>query len=135
MGRKQFATLPLRLDECQLRVMLITTRRKRRWSFPKGSLMRNTAPHRTAAIEAYEEAGLIGIIAKPALGSFKHCKRKGDRKRRGFPGHASEETAMVASGGLTSRRAGGTTRTSTFREQRTSSVTLPINARSSPDRP
>jgi hypothetical protein len=32
-------------------------------------------------LEAYEEAGLIGAVAKRALGSFKHRKRKGERKR------------------------------------------------------
>ena len=81
MGKKQFAALPFRLHKSELHVMLITTRRKRRWSVPKGSLIRNTEPHRTAALEAYEEAGLIGVIAKRALGSFKHRKRKGERKQ------------------------------------------------------
>ncbi len=81
MGKKQFAALPFRLDKSELRVMLITTRRKRRWSVPKGSPMRNKEPHLTAAIEAYEEAGLVGVMATRAVGSFKHRKRKGDRKR------------------------------------------------------
>ncbi|MGY4623271.1 NUDIX hydrolase [Bradyrhizobium sp. USDA 4486] len=81
MGKKQFAALPFRLDNSELRVMLITTKRKRRWSVPKGSLIRNTSPHRTAALEAYEEAGVMGAIAKRALGSFKHRKRKGERTR------------------------------------------------------
>ncbi|MDF0496814.1 NUDIX hydrolase [Bradyrhizobium yuanmingense] len=81
MRKKQFAALPFRLDKSELRVMLITTRRKRRWSVPKGSPMRNKEPHLTAAFEAYEEAGLVGVVATRALGSFKHRKRKGDRKR------------------------------------------------------
>ncbi|MEY9183769.1 8-oxo-dGTP pyrophosphatase MutT (NUDIX family) [Bradyrhizobium sp. USDA 326] len=81
MGKKQFAALPFRLDKSELRVMLITTRRKRRWSVPKGSPMRNKEPHLTAALEAYEEAGLVGVVATRAVGSFKHRKRKGDRKR------------------------------------------------------
>ena len=81
MGKKQFAALPFRLDKSELRVMLVTTRRKRRWSVPKGSPIRNKKPHLTAAIEAYEEAGLVGVIATRAVGSFKHRKRKGDRKR------------------------------------------------------
>jgi 8-oxo-dGTP pyrophosphatase MutT (NUDIX family) len=81
MGKKQFAALPFRLDNSELHVMLITTRRKRRWSVPKGSPMRNKKPHHTAALEAYEEAGLVGVIATRAMGSFKHRKRKGDRKR------------------------------------------------------
>lgn len=61
--------------------MLITTRRKRRWSVPKGSPMRNKKPHHTAALEAYDEAGLVGVIATRAMGSFKHRKRKRGRKR------------------------------------------------------
>lgn len=81
MGKKQFAALPFRLDNSELRVMLITTKSKRRWSVPKGSLIRNTSPHRTAALEAYEEAGVMGVIAKRALSSFKHRKRKGERTR------------------------------------------------------
>jgi 8-oxo-dGTP pyrophosphatase MutT (NUDIX family) len=81
MGKKQFAALPFRLDDSGLRVLLITTRRKRRWSVPKGSPIRNKEPHLTAALEAYEEAGLVGIITTRAMGSFKHRKRKGDRKR------------------------------------------------------
>ena len=81
MGKKQFAALPFKLNNSELRVMLITTRRKGRWSVPKGSPMRKTEPHRAAAIEAYEEAGLVGVTAKRALGSFKHRKRKGNRKR------------------------------------------------------
>ncbi|MBW7972368.1 NUDIX hydrolase [Bradyrhizobium sp. BR 10289] len=81
MGKKQFAALPFRLDKSELRVMLITTRRKRRWSVPKGSPIRNKEPHHTVALEAYEEAGLFGAIATRAMGSFKHRKRKGDRKQ------------------------------------------------------
>src|SRR3569623_2290243 len=81
MGKKQFAALPFRVENSELRVLLITTRRKRRWSIPKGSPMRKTEPHRTAALEAYEEAGLTGAIAKRSVGSFKHRKRKGARKQ------------------------------------------------------
>src|SRR3954452_2727389 len=82
MGKKQFAALPFRLDNSELRVLLITTRRKRRWSVPKGSQIGKTAPHRTAELEAHEEAGLIGFAAKRAFGSFKHRKQKGRRKQR-----------------------------------------------------
>ncbi|WP_425908170.1 NUDIX hydrolase [Nitrobacter sp. TKz-YC02] len=81
MGKKQFAALPFQLDNSELRVMLITTRRKRRWSVPKGSPMRKKKPHCTAAAEAYEEAGLVGIIEKRPVGNFKHRKGKGERKR------------------------------------------------------
>lgn len=81
MGSRQFAALPFRVDQSELQVMLITTRRNRRWSVPKGSQVGKTAPHRTAALEAYEEAGLTGAVAKRALGSFKHRKQKRKRKQ------------------------------------------------------
>jgi len=80
MKTKQFAALPFRLEAAQLRILLITTRSKRRWSVPKGWPMLRKRPHRTAAIEAYEEAGLRGKIGRRPLGRFKHSKRKGKRK-------------------------------------------------------
>ncbi|MGJ4891006.1 NUDIX hydrolase [Bradyrhizobium sp. HKCCYLR20261] len=80
MKQKQFAALPFRIKAAELRILLITTRRKRRWSVPKGSPMLRKRAHRVAAIEAYEEAGLRGKISRHALGRFKHSKRKGKRK-------------------------------------------------------
>jgi 8-oxo-dGTP pyrophosphatase MutT (NUDIX family) len=79
MKNKQFAALPFRVVASVLSILLITTRRKRRWSVPKGSPMLRKRPHRVAAIEAYEEAGLRGKIGRHALGRFKHSKRKGKR--------------------------------------------------------
>jgi 8-oxo-dGTP pyrophosphatase MutT (NUDIX family) len=81
LGKKQFAALPFRLEKSELRVMLITTRNKGRWSVPKGSPIPRMRPHRTAAQEAFEEAGVTGPVAKRAVGSFKHCRWKGERKQ------------------------------------------------------
>ncbi|MGY3451419.1 NUDIX hydrolase [Bradyrhizobium sp. USDA 4353] len=80
MKNKQFAALPFRIKAAELSILLITTRRKQRWSVPKGSPMLRKRAHRVAAIEAYEEAGLRGKISRQALGRFKHRKRKGKRK-------------------------------------------------------
>jgi 8-oxo-dGTP pyrophosphatase MutT (NUDIX family) len=81
MGRKQFAALPFRVRESGVQIMLITTRRKRRWSLPKGSPMGKKKPHRVAAIEAYEEAGLAGAIGKRALGHFQYSRQRGGKKQ------------------------------------------------------
>jgi 8-oxo-dGTP pyrophosphatase MutT (NUDIX family) len=62
MGKKQYAALPFRIRQSGLRILLVTTRKKGRWSIPKGSPISRKKPHRTAAIEAYEEAGLIGAV-------------------------------------------------------------------------
>src|SRR5690349_7110670 len=80
MKAKQIAALPFRTKSAKLRILLITTRGKRRWSVPKGWPMRRKQPHRAAAVEAYEEAGLLGRVSAKAIGRFKHSKRKGKRK-------------------------------------------------------
>lgn len=51
------------------------------WSVPKGQLVAGRGPYATAAIEAYEEAGVRGKISTNALGSYLHAKssqRAGD---------------------------------------------------------
>ena len=61
--RPQVGALPLRFeDDGTLKVLLITSRRSRKWIIPKGNLMKSLAPHDAAAREAFEEAGAIGSI-------------------------------------------------------------------------
>ena len=74
MKSKQYAALPFRRNQNRLEVLLITTRNKGRWSVPKGWPIERTTPHGTAAIEAFEEAGLLGKIAPVEVGRFKHRK-------------------------------------------------------------
>ena len=68
---KQFAALPFRTREDDLEILLITTRKKRRWSVPKGWPIKRTAPHETAVIEAYEDAGVRGAIGEKQIGRFR----------------------------------------------------------------
>jgi 8-oxo-dGTP pyrophosphatase MutT (NUDIX family) len=76
---KQFAALPYRTSDANLKILLITTRKKRRWSVPKGWPMKRRKPHETAATEAYEEAGVRGAVARKQIGQFK--KRRMKKKR------------------------------------------------------
>ena len=55
--------------------MLITSREARRWIIPKGWPQKDKAPHRSAAREAFEEAGVIGAVGRRSIGSFSHNKR------------------------------------------------------------
>jgi 8-oxo-dGTP pyrophosphatase MutT (NUDIX family) len=73
---KQFAALPYRMRDADVEILLITTRKKRRWSVPKGWPIKRNAPHETAAIEAYEEAGVYGTIGKRPIGQFKKRRLK-----------------------------------------------------------
>jgi 8-oxo-dGTP pyrophosphatase MutT (NUDIX family) len=76
---KQFAALPYRTSDANLKILLITTRKKRRWSVPKGWPMKRRKPHETAATEAYEEAGVRGAVARKQIGQFK--KRRSNKRR------------------------------------------------------
>ena len=76
----QYAALPYRVVRRRVEVMLITSRETRRWVIPKGWPMRGIAPHDVAAIEAEEEAGIVGEVDDRSIGSFRYLKRvKTDR--------------------------------------------------------
>ena len=67
--------LPFRRTSRGNELLLIRQRSQDVWSVPKGQLMTGRALHETAAIEAYEEAGVRGAINPAALGSYLHTKR------------------------------------------------------------
>jgi len=74
--RVQYAALPYRMnDRTQPEVMLVTSRETRRWIIPKGWPHKGKAPHRSAAREAFEEAGVIGAVNRQSVGSFSYEKR------------------------------------------------------------
>jgi 8-oxo-dGTP pyrophosphatase MutT (NUDIX family) len=72
--RAQYAALPWRLGE-GVEILLVTSRDTGRWVIPKGWPMKGRSPHGAAAMEASEEAGLVGKIEKKKLGSFHYRKR------------------------------------------------------------
>lgn len=73
--RTQYAALPWRLNSGRLEVMLVTSRDTKRWVIPKGWPMKGRKPHIVAAIEAVQEAGLVGKTDKVKLGDFRYEKR------------------------------------------------------------
>jgi 8-oxo-dGTP pyrophosphatase MutT (NUDIX family) len=58
--------------------MLVTSRETRRWIIPKGWPQKGKPPHRCAAQEAFEEAGVVGLVGRRAVGSFPYEKRLKD---------------------------------------------------------
>ncbi len=76
--RKQYAALPWRRKGKALEIMLITSRETRRWVIPKGWPMKGRKSHATAAVEALQEAGLLGKIEQKAIGAFHYKKRLGN---------------------------------------------------------
>jgi 8-oxo-dGTP pyrophosphatase MutT (NUDIX family) len=64
--RRQVAALPWRGEGSALQILLVSSRETRRWVIPKGWPMKDKADHEAAAQEAYEEAGLDGVIVEQA---------------------------------------------------------------------
>ncbi len=71
----QYAALPFRIQARQVQILLITSRGTKRWVIPKGWPMTGLKPHDAAAIEAAEEAGIIGEIEPQAFGAYTYEKR------------------------------------------------------------
>lgn len=72
---RQFAALCWRLQDRALEVLLISSRDTGRWVIPKGWPMEGLAPSAAAAREAWEEAGVTGLVASVELGSFSYDKQ------------------------------------------------------------
>ena len=66
----QFGALPYTIRDGQLVVLLITSRGRGKWIFPKGGLIDGMTPWDTAAREAWEEAGVEGEIEHTPIGSY-----------------------------------------------------------------
>ena len=75
----QIAALPTRRVDGRLEVCLVTTRETGRWTVPKGWPMKGMPDREAAAIEAAQEAGLVGKASKKPLGTFDYWKRRLDR--------------------------------------------------------
>ena len=74
--RTQFAALPWRRGaEGGLEVLLITSRETRRWVIPKGWPIKGKTARKSAAQEAFEEAGIRGKASKRPIGAYAYDKR------------------------------------------------------------
>ena len=76
--RRQAAATPYRLDhKGDVEVLLVTSRKRGRWVLPKGNIERFGRPHRCAAREAFEEAGVLGEIEPLPTTKYRQLKGSG----------------------------------------------------------
>ncbi|SFK24916.1 NUDIX hydrolase [Methylocapsa palsarum] len=74
--RVQYGALPYRFSKSgALEILLVTTRQTKRWIIPKGWPIKGLKPAKSAAREAYEEAGVRGAVKAKAIGIFSYEKR------------------------------------------------------------
>lgn len=61
MAKKKWGVVPYRMRNGFVEVLLITTHNDN-WALPKGNLVKKLGAKRTALLEAYEEAGVLGSL-------------------------------------------------------------------------
>lgn len=72
--RTQFGALCWRRRGGEVEVLLITSRRRKRWIIPKGWPVDRATPAEAAVTEAWEEAGVEGRVSPTCLGIYSYDK-------------------------------------------------------------
>jgi 8-oxo-dGTP pyrophosphatase MutT (NUDIX family) len=70
----QSAVIPFRQRDGELEILLITSRKKKRWVIPKGVKEPELALQASAVKEAMEEAGVEGRVFARSVGSYRYRK-------------------------------------------------------------
>ncbi|MDJ0951152.1 MAG: histidine phosphatase family protein [Alphaproteobacteria bacterium] len=91
---RQSAVLPYRQGPDGLEVLLITSRKGRRWVLPKGIIEPGLTAPQSAAKEAREEAGVAGSVGPQSLGRYWYKKWGGTCGVEVFPMEVREEAAV-----------------------------------------
>lgn len=71
---RQSGVIPYRIRNGKVEILLITASNRKRWGIPKGWIEPWMSAVDSAAKEAYEEAGILGAVYTPALGSYERHK-------------------------------------------------------------
>ena len=74
IARKQCAVIAYRRRESRARMLLVTSLDTQRWVLPKGHVEPHLSVRESAELEAYEEAGVEGVIARRAVGTYLYQK-------------------------------------------------------------
>jgi 8-oxo-dGTP pyrophosphatase MutT (NUDIX family) len=79
----QAGVIAYRIHRGEVQVLLMTSRDTGRWIIPKGNVKPGSSPAKTAAQEAFEEAGIKGIIVSSTpLGMYTYFKKLGSGEVR-----------------------------------------------------
>lgn len=88
---KQSGVIPYKVENSEVKILLITSRKGKKWKIPKGIIETTLTPKESAAKEAFEEAGIIGVTGDKELGSYTYKKWGGKIEVALFPMAVKEE--------------------------------------------
>jgi 8-oxo-dGTP pyrophosphatase MutT (NUDIX family) len=80
VDERQSGVIPYSMVDATPVFLLITSRRTGRWIFPKGGLEVGLEPWDSAQKEAFDEAGVEGIVNTISVGSYRAWKTRGVRR-------------------------------------------------------
>ncbi|GGE42480.1 NUDIX hydrolase [Agaricicola taiwanensis] len=80
--QRQVGAIPFTTVDSQTVFLIITSRRTGRWIFPKGSIIPGMTAWDSAAQEAFEEAGVRGIVEETPIGTYSTIKAREMRRQR-----------------------------------------------------
>ncbi|MHC2296290.1 NUDIX hydrolase [Rhizobium mongolense] len=80
----------------QIRVLLVGSRRSGRWGLPKGHIEPGENSRSAAQREAFEEAGVTGVVSDEVFGTFTYFK-DGSRNRYRVKVHLLEALSVAES--------------------------------------
>ncbi len=87
---EQSAVIPYRIQKDKPEILLITSRKGKRWVIPKGIIEPDMTPPESAYEEAKEEAGAYGIVYEDLLGTYKYDKWGGTCRVKVYLMHVDE---------------------------------------------
>ena len=70
----QSGVIPFRINRRRIEILLVRSRKNKKWIIPKGIIESGMTPSRSAEKEAHEEAGAKGKIFRVLLGEYNYKK-------------------------------------------------------------
>lgn len=71
---KQSAVIPYRFQKSVLEILVVSTRKKKNWTIPKGIIEPGLSEKKSAEKEAFEEAGVRGKLLTKKVGNYSYKK-------------------------------------------------------------
>jgi 8-oxo-dGTP pyrophosphatase MutT (NUDIX family) len=71
---RQSGVIPYRGQGDEIEILLITSRKRKRWIIPKGIIEQELSAAESALKEAMEEAGIEGILLPTPIGEYEYPK-------------------------------------------------------------
>lgn len=76
LATPQSAVLAYRKVSGGTEILLVTSRTRGRWVLPKGMITPGMTPAESALKEAWEEAGIVGVVTGRCLGMYRYMKSR-----------------------------------------------------------